>query len=91
MEKLLNKIERKIGKYAIRNLSFYIILAYAVGYVIDLFGAKMYGLPDYATLVFMGLNPYGIIHGQVWIIFTWILVPPVGSNILFAIIMLYFY
>ena len=32
--KFLNKMERKFGKYAIRNLTKYIILTYIVGYVL---------------------------------------------------------
>ena len=34
MIKLLNKLERKIGKYAISNLSLYLIIAYVIGYVL---------------------------------------------------------
>ncbi|MCR5591341.1 MAG: rhomboid family intramembrane serine protease [Lachnospiraceae bacterium] len=80
MEKLLNNLERKIGKYAIRNLSLYIIIAYAIGYVLALTG----------SVDFISLDPYFIMQGQVWRIITWILVPPSAFSIL-TIIMLYFY
>ncbi len=80
MEKFLNKLERKIGKYAIRNLSLYIIIAYAIGYVLALTG----------NMTFFTLNPYSIFHEyQVWRIVTWILVPPDMSILM--IIVLYFY
>ena len=80
MVKFLNALERKIGKYAITNLSLYIIIAYVIGYVLALTG----------SLEFISLNPYYISKGQVWRIITWILVPP-GSFDIFTIIMLYFY
>ena len=80
MVKFLNTLERKIGKYAIRNLSLYIIIAYVIGYLLYMTG----------SLEFISLNPYYISKGQVWRIITWILVPP-GSFDIFTIIMLYFY
>ncbi|MBR6160216.1 MAG: hypothetical protein IKQ40_07930 [Lachnospiraceae bacterium] len=80
MVKFLNNLERKIGKYAITNLSLYIIIAYIVGYILMFTG----------SLEFISLNPYYIAHGQVWRVITWILVPP-SSFDLFTIIMLYFY
>ena len=82
----LNKLERKFGRYAISNLSLYLILAYVVGYVLSLpslFGGRSF-------LDFFTLNPYLICHGQIWRIVTWILVPPSSIDI-FTIIMLYFY
>lgn len=86
MEKLLNKLERKIGRYAIRNLSLFLIIAYAIGYVFTLI--SMTGVVSLLDLVV--LDPYKIMHGQVWRIFSWVLVPP--SNLdFFTIIMLYFY
>ncbi len=80
MTKFLNSLERKIGKYAITNLSLYIIIAYIIGYILYFTG----------SVEFISLNPYYIARGQVWRIITWILVPP-SSFDLFTIIMLYFY
>ncbi len=80
MEKFLNRIERKIGRYAITNLSLYIIIAYIIGYILYFTG----------SLDFITLNPYYIAHGQVWRVLTWLLVPP-GTFDIFTIIMLYFY
>ncbi len=78
--KFLNSLERKIGKYAITNLSLYIIIAYVIGYVLVLTG----------SVDFISLNPYYIAKGQVWRIITWLFVPPSSPSI-FTIIMLYFY
>lgn len=82
----LNKLERKFGKYAISNLSLYLIIAYVIGYVMYL--PTMFG--GTSILQFVTLNPYLIFHGQIWRIITWVLVPPSQIDI-FTIIMLYFY
>lgn len=78
----LNKLERKFGRYAISNLSLYLILCYVCGYLINLINP--------AFLDYLTLNPYMILHGQVWRIVTWIIVPPSGLDF-WTIIMLYFY
>ncbi len=78
----MSKFERKFGKYAIKNLSLMLILCYVVGYVIEIINENF--------LLYLTLNPYAILHGQVWRLFTWIIVPP-GSPDLFTIIMLLFY
>ena len=78
----LNKMERKWGKYAIRNLSGVIIATYVIGYILELF------LPS--VLQWLTLEPYYILHGQVWRLITWLLIPPSRLD-LFTIIMLFFY
>ncbi len=78
----LNKLERKIGKYAISNLSLYLILGYVLGYILELIN------PAFAN--FLTLNPYLILHGQVWRLVTWIIIPPSRLD-LFTIVMLMFY
>lgn len=81
--KFLNKLERSIGKYALPNLSLYLILCYAAGYLI--------GLINSAFFNYLTLNPYAIMRGQIWRLITWILIPPESSNIFFMLIMLMFY
>ena len=78
----MSKFEKKFGKYAISNLSLILILCYVVGYVIQLINSDF--------LLYLTLNPYAILHGQVWRLFTWIIVPP-SSLDPFTIIMLLFY
>lgn len=80
--KFLNKLERKFGRYAIRNLSAYIIALYAAGYLIELFFPEILG--------WLTLEPYYILRGQVWRILTWLIIPP-DSFGFFTIIMLFFY
>ncbi len=78
----LNKMERKFGKYAIPNLSLYLILGYVLGYILQFISP--------AVVDFLTLNPYLILHGQIWRLVTWIIIPP-SSFDLFTIIMLMFY
>lgn len=77
-----SKFERKYGKYAIKNLSLYLIIAYVIGYVIQILNTDIYA--------FLTFNPYWIFRGQIWRIFTWILMPPEELSI-FTIIMLLLY
>ncbi len=78
----MSNFEKRFGKYAIQNISLILILCYVVGYVIDLINADF--------LMYLTLNPYAILHGQVWRIFTWVIIPPSSLDI-FTIIMLLFY
>ncbi len=78
----LNKMERKIGKYAIPNLSLYLILGYVLGYILEFMSP--------AVIDFLTLNPYLILHGQIWRLVTWIIIPPSRFD-LFTIVMLMFY
>lgn len=78
----LSKLERKYGKYAIGNITLYLIICYAFGYIIELMNP---GFIRYLTL-----DPYQICHGQIWRLVTWIVIPPEGLDF-FTLIMLYFY
>lgn len=82
--RFLKKLERKIGKYAIPDLSLYLIMGYIIGYVLILINDKVH------VMDFLTLNPYLILHGQVWRLITWIIIPPTGLSI-WTIIMLFFY
>ncbi len=78
-----SKLERKFGKYAISNLPLYLILCYVCGYVIQAI------VPTFSK--YLTLEPYLILHGQIWRIFTWILVIPRGIDLFSLIIMMLFY
>lgn len=85
----LQKMERKIGKYAIRNLPLYIAICYGLSYVISCFVST-----DWINL--FSLNPYAILHGQVWRLVTWLIVPgssgkPSIGFMFFLLIGIYFY
>jgi hypothetical protein len=78
----LSKLDRKFGRYAIRNLMLYIVLGQAVvfafGFIISI---------NMSHLLYFNLPL--IMNGQFWRVITFILLPQ--SNILiFAIISMYF-
>lgn len=79
----MSKLERKFGRFAIKNLTLYLIIGYAAGYLLELF------LPD--VMEYLYLIPACVIEkGQVWRIITWIITPPSSVSI-WTIIMLFFY
>lgn len=79
---LLTRLERKFGRYAIPNLSLYIVVTYAAGYLLMLTSSRL--------LNYLTLEPYYILRGQVWRLVSWLLIPPDRLDI-FTIIMLFFY
>lgn len=82
--KWFNKLERKYGRFAIKNLMFYIIALYAFGFIINLFFPDVYS-------AFFSLDAEKIIeHGQIWRIVTFIIQPPT-SSIIFILFTLYLY
>ena len=85
MNEFMNKMERKFGRYAIPNLTMYIIGLYVLGYVLQLAPASV------NILGFLTLNPYAILHGQVWRLVSWLLIPPSSFNILIIITLFFYY
>lgn len=81
--KFLYKMERKYGKYAVRNLSMYIAICFGLSYFLSLL------VPDfYRLLVFSPANIF--IKHEYWRLFTWILTTPGGFDI-FSFVMIFFY
>lgn len=78
----LNKLERKFGKYAIRNLSLYLVIGYAIGYILLRVNP--------ALVMMLGFDPMEIASGEIWRLFTWIVFLP-ETNIFLLLIMLVFY
>jgi len=84
MNKFLSDMERKFGRYAINNLTLYIIVLYVIGYVIKL-------MPNGAVIqYYLTLNPHLILHGQIWRLVSWVLIPPTALSI-WLLITLYLY
>ena len=85
---MLDKLEKKIGRYAIHNLIAYLLIGYLIGYIIAFGEART----NVSYLQHLTLEPYYIIHGlQLWRLFTWVLIPPQSSNIIFLAIMVFLY
>lgn len=81
--KMINKLERKFGRYAIKNLSLYLILGYVIGYLLLMFAPQI--------LTKLILVPAFVMDGEVWRLITWVITPPELSVSIFTIIMLFFY
>ncbi|MDE6015482.1 MAG: hypothetical protein K2H41_07290 [Acetatifactor sp.] len=78
----ISNFERKFGKYAIPNLSLILVMCYVAGYVLFLVN------PNFMN--YLTLDPYQILHGQIWRVFTWIISPPSDLSV-FTLVMLFFY
>lgn len=85
----MSKLENKIGKYAIKNLTLYLMAGYFIGYVVQLI-STVRGI-DFTS--FLTLDPTLILQGQVWRIISWVIIPPRGyagiQGILFLVLMMY--
>jgi len=81
--KLLNKLERKFGRYAIPDLMKYIVIIFVAGLAIGLMPNNLAG--------YFNLDFDLVKRGQIWRLITFII--PTGSvgNILFFAISTYFY
>jgi hypothetical protein len=81
MQRLLARLERTLGRYAIPNLTWYIVGLGAVVFVLEL--AK----PGFTSMLV--LDPALVMHGQVWRLVTYLFIPPAAGPIwiLFALYM----
>lgn len=79
----LDKLERKLGRYAIPNLTVYLLAGYVVGFAIMNF---MPSLLNWITL-----EPGLILRGQVWRLISWALIPPSTSLISLLFLVLLYY
>jgi hypothetical protein len=81
MERLLARLERRLGRYAIPNLVGFIVGGMAIVWVLSL--AK----PDYQD--HLALDIRAVRHGEVWRLVTFLFIPPPSSS-LWILINLYF-
>ena len=81
--KWFNKLERKLGRFAIPNLMLYIIILYGFGFAINMF------VPGFYTQ-YLSLNAEAILQGEVWRLLTFIIQPP-STKLLFVVFTLYLY
>ncbi len=69
---VLNKLERKFGRYAVRDLMKYISILYIVGVAVQLFAPGIY-------FQYLSLDAEKICQGQIWRIATFLIYPPIGG------------
>ncbi|MBQ6293190.1 MAG: rhomboid family intramembrane serine protease [Lachnospiraceae bacterium] len=74
----LDKLERKLGRFAIRNLMIYLIILYVGGFALVYFRPGFYEM-------YLSLDWSMIFKGQVWRLVTYIMYPPSTSVLWFLL------
>lgn len=80
----LNKLERKIGKFAVKGLMNYIVTANLIVFLVA------YSDPNSVLISKLYLIPALVLEGEVWRLFSYIFIPP-ATSILWIFFILYFY
>lgn len=77
--KFFYRLEQKYGRYAIRNLMYYIIIMYAFGLMLSILSPNFYD-------TYLCLNMAYVFKGQIWRLVTFLISPPtLGSDPISAI------
>ena len=82
--KWLDRLEKKYGKLAVKNLMLYIIFLTAAVYILTVSD------PSGRFLSKLTLNPALVRKGEIWRLITYIFIPPTFSPV-FLFFALYFY
>ena len=79
MEKLLHRLERRFGRFAIHNLTWYLVGLTAAVFVLNL------ARPGFLEMLL--LDPHLVFRGEAWRLITFVFIPPEASPIwiLFAL------
>jgi membrane associated rhomboid family serine protease len=82
---LLDRLERKFGKFAIKRLPMYIV-------ILNLF-VYMLNLLDSRYINYLYLIPSRVLKGEIWRLVTYIFIPPMTSmeDVLWLFFAIYFY
>jgi len=86
--KLLDRLERKLGRFAVPNLTLILIFGQVVFYVAS--QAELHGAFQEPVVERLRLIPRFVLQGEVWRLFTFVFDPP-GGNVLFAMLFWYFF
>ncbi len=79
----LDKLERKLGRFAIPNLTVYLLAGYVIGFSVVLLMPELLG--------WLTLEPALILRGQVWRVISWVLIPPTTQPISLLFLVLLYY
>lgn len=82
--KFFNRLERKLGRYAITGLMRYIVILFALGLFVGSFMPEVYR-------TYLALDFSQVARGQVWRLITFLIPARPMTGILFLIISIYFY
>lgn len=80
----LDKLERRLGKFAIKNLMTYIVGITGIVYALSYFDNSRFVISK------LMLIPELVLRGEVWRLVTYIFIPP-NSTIIWILFTLYFY
>jgi hypothetical protein len=80
----LDRLERRFGKYSIKNLMLYITTLNGVVFILS------YLLPDSGILYKLMLEPTLVLKGEVWRLVTFLFIP-MNSSPIWILFTLYFY
>ncbi len=72
MNNILNKLERKFGRYAVPDLIKYVVMLYGAGAVIGILDS-LNGTNIYYNYLCLDID--AVFHGQIWRLFTYLLEP----------------
>ena len=91
MRNWLNRLERRLYKYNIPPFVRYIVFAMAGVFVLDLFLSMTTAYTTHIILIdYLTLDISAVLHGQIWRLVTWLVVPQ-QSSLLWMALSLYFY
>ena len=80
---VLNKLERKFGKYAIPNLMYYVAVLYAIGLIVSQLAPQIY-------IEYLMLDASKILKGQIWRVVTFMMWPMSGG-VFINVLLIYCY
>ena len=70
---ILDRLERKLGCFAVPNLMKYICVMYALGFMIQISAPEFY-------YYYLDLDPEAILHGHIWRILTFLIFYPASTG-----------
>ncbi|HYQ48190.1 MAG TPA: hypothetical protein VEP69_03915 [Thermodesulfovibrionales bacterium] len=80
---MLDRLERRFGRYAIRQLIVYIVGINGLVYLLR------YGMPQSDAISKLRLDPQLILQGELWRLLSWIFIPP-SASLVWIFFILYF-
>ena len=80
----MDVLERKFGRFAVRNLMLYLIIFYVFGYMIGMANPGFY-------YQYLALDASAICRGEVWRIVTFLLWPPATNPLWLALLSFIYY
>jgi hypothetical protein len=84
---LLDKLERKLGRFAVPHVTIVLIACQVVVFVANL-GPQRQGVQPISEM--LALVPAAVLQGEVWRLFTFLVIPP-ASNVIFAFFFWYLF